>query len=119
MQMDALHQTVTNLPLARLWCSTGPLDLHRVQTIGKERIAELLRTGTILFVVADVGLPLRWIDAEDTFRFWKSEVSTRLVEPDRLETGFHLEDYPDGYCYLASQWTSHKGNSVILLEKNH
>lgn len=27
--------------------------------------------------------------------------------------------YPDGYCYLASEWRSTDGSTVIIAEKYH
>ncbi len=30
-----------------------------------------------------------------------------------------LEDFPDEYCYFASEWKSNTGETIILLSKAH
>ena len=33
--------------------------------------------------------------------------------------GFRLEDYPDQYAFLASEWRDDQGNQVVMFEKYH
>lgn len=69
-----------------------------------------------MFVLADIGSKLKWIDPDNCYQFWKEEIRERLAEnPDK----FYLNDFPDGYAYLASEWTSEDGEPIILLEKTH
>ena len=41
---------------------------------------------------------------------------TALADP---ESGLALEDFPDGYCYFASEWKTYEGEMIILLSKAH
>ena len=79
-------------------------------------IKRLLQSGSN-FVVAEAGQPLRWISESDRFDFWKAEVKCRLVAADA--DGFHLDDYPGSYCYVASMWKGASSTPIIVLEKHH
>ena len=92
--MDTARRIVIQTPLTELWNCDGPLDARRVENLGETDIKRLLRDGSS-FVVAEVGMPLRWISEGDRFAFWKAEVKCRLVVPDA--DGFHLDDYPGNY----------------------
>ncbi|WP_298377587.1 hypothetical protein [uncultured Bradyrhizobium sp.] len=114
--MDTSQRIVTQTPLTELWDNNGLVNARRIEPIGKAEIVRLLRDGSV-FVVADVGLPLWWIAADDCFAFWKDEVKRSLAEPneDRLD----LSDYPASYCYAASMWSCASLGAVIVLEKHH
>lgn len=114
--MDTSQRIVTQTPLTEIWDGGGPLNARRIEPIGEANIVRLLRDGSTI-VVADVGLPLRWIAADDRFAFWKNEVKSRLVEPsaDRID----LSDYPANYCYAATMWSCASLGAVIVLEKRH
>ena len=114
--MDTRQKIVTQIPLSELWNSGGPLDAFRVEGVGEAAIVRLLRDGSS-FVVADVGLPLRWISEDDRFAFWKTEVRCRLAAPDADD--FRLDDYPGSYCYVAAMWKCASTVPVIVLEKHH
>jgi hypothetical protein len=114
--MDTTQKIVTQMPLIELWNSDGPLDARRAENLGEPEIKRLLRDGSS-FVVADVGLPLRWISEDDRFAFWKAEVKCRLVAPDA--DGFHLDEYPGNYCYVAAIWKGASSAAIIVLEKHH
>src|SRR4051812_37495815 len=114
--MDTRQKIVTQMPLSELWNSGGPLDAFRVEGLGEADIVRLLRDGSS-FVVADVGLPLRWISEDDRFAFWKTEVRSRLVAADA--DGFCLDDYPGSYCYIAAMWKCASTVPVIVPEKHH
>jgi hypothetical protein len=107
---------VTSMPLNKLWDRDGLLQAHRVRPVGKEEIADLLRSGST-FVVADVGHPLRWIVAQDRFNFWKIEVKEHLASPETDD--LCLKAYPNEYCYIASEWRCAGSIPVVLLEKHH
>jgi hypothetical protein len=115
--MHSIQRIVTSAPLTELWDSRGDsMDARRGGYLAQENIARLLRNGSS-FVIADVGHPLRWISDTDRFPFWKTEVECRLVSPD--ENGFHLDDYPGSYCYVASLWEVAFSVPIIVLEKHH
>lgn len=110
---------VTQLPLTSLWNDKGNLELDKQGYVGIGQISNLLRQGSIRFVVANGGERLNWVTEEDAYRFWKEEVKPHLVEPQAAEDGFRLEDYPDEYCFTASEWRGQGQLIVILLEKHH
>jgi hypothetical protein len=114
--MHPAQRIVTYLPLPELWDAVGPCDARRIRSVGDEEIIRLLRNESC-FVVAEVGLPLQWIMDHDRFAFWKAELKPRLVAPDA--TRFRLDDYPDGYCYVASEWRYRKDRTAVILEKHH
>ena len=114
--MDSAQRIVTSVPLTELWNSEGMLDACRTENVGEADIVQLLRNGSN-FVVAEVGLPLRWMSERDRFAFWKAEVWSRLVAPD--QDGFRLDDYPGNYCNVAAMWECASSTSVIVLEKHH
>ena len=115
--MNSTQRIVIATPLTELWnAEGGPMGAHRAEYVGEAEIAHLLQQGSSL-VVADVGHPLRWISETDRFSFWKTEVRCHLVSPDA--DGFRLDDYPGGYCYVASVWTTGSSASIIVLEKHH
>ncbi|MGN1289127.1 MAG: hypothetical protein ACI4XG_21455 [Bradyrhizobium sp.] len=114
--MDIGQRIVTQTPLTELWDSNGTLDAHRIEPVGEAEIVRLLGDGSA-FVVADAGLPLRWIAADDRFAFWKGEVKHRLVAPDNPR--IQLDNYRGGYCYVATMWTCASMGSVVVLEKHH
>jgi hypothetical protein len=54
----------------------------RAQALIADEITELLRHGSVEFVIADVGQPLRWVTPSDCFQFWKTEGVTHFAEPN-------------------------------------
>ncbi|MFN8610879.1 MAG: hypothetical protein U0931_25275 [Vulcanimicrobiota bacterium] len=114
--MDNRHRIVTATPLSELWDRQGQfLNVRRQGDLSASQLQHLLKQEVVRFVVADPGLALLWLDEEDRFRFWKEEVRHRIQRSDTP-----LSEYPGGYCYQASLWTStDQSGSVILLEKCH
>ncbi|MGA2256802.1 MAG: hypothetical protein ABSG53_19300 [Thermoguttaceae bacterium] len=113
--MDTRLRTVTSLPLAELWADAGTLMAQRGRYVTCEDLQRLLRKGPLHFVVADCGKPLRWIEHSACYDFWKQEVKPHFAAPDAISP----EDYPDGRCYLASEWTIDGSKSAIVLEMFH
>ncbi|MGL3108753.1 hypothetical protein [Bradyrhizobium sp. BR 1432] len=107
---------MTRLPLEELWTNAGLLDSQPAESAGAAKIEHLLQNGAS-FVVADVGKPLRWISTGDRFSFWKSEVKARLVAPEAAR--FAIDEYPNGYCYVATVWNGASPDPVIVLEMHH
>jgi len=113
--LDPKLRIVTSIPLAELWTDAGPLAAQRIRYLASDDLHGLLRQGPLRFVLADCGKPLRWIEHSACYDFWKEEVKPRLASPDT----FSPEDYPDGHCYLASEWATDDGESAILVEAYH
>lgn len=104
---------ITELPLSRLTSTLG--EATHVGEVGSDSIRDLLRSGVLRFVVADVGASLRWIPESECFDFWKQEVQPHLVEPGQRVS---LDQVPGQYSYFASQWED--GSSpIVLLSKAH
>jgi hypothetical protein len=70
----------------------------------------------VRFVIADVGEALVWVPNNESYDFWKEEVKPHLAAP---ESRVHLEEFPDNYCYFASEWKSYEGETIIVLSKAH
>jgi hypothetical protein len=109
-------RVITRLPLEELWSGSADLGARCLGTISREEIAQLLRQGPVLFVVADVGHRPIWIDVDECYPFWKREVKTHLADPDH---GIVLESYPDQYAYIARRWATELSHPVVVLEKHH
>jgi hypothetical protein len=50
--------------------------------------------------------------------FWKLEVRPHLVlEPERP---FDVSEFPEGYCYIASEWKAgDETQPIVVLEQHH
>lgn len=114
--MHPAQRIVTSTPLRELWNEHGGVEAVRVRDINAEVIRELLRRGPVRFVVAEGGLPLRWLPEEDCFHFWKSSVQSHL---HAAGTQVYLDDVSNGYCYFASEWSVPIGSPIIVLETVH
>ena len=109
---------VSQMPLHELWDERGVIvSADRVRQLSSSGIAGLLHSGRVRFVVADIGSRLQWIALEECYRFWKSEAKSHIAEPDSQS---RLEDFPDEYLYIASEWKATKGGEpIVLLAKSH
>ena len=115
--MDPRLRRITRLPLEELWNDEGTVEGTRGPYLRAEQIRELVRNGPVQFVQAALGELLRWVPLEERFDFWKTDLRPRVVEtPAR----FYLDDYPDGFCYLVSDWhvPSHP-HPVLVAEMCH
>jgi hypothetical protein len=109
---------VTQLPLAELWGETGSMAVERVRYLNREAIRRFLQHGPVRFVVADVGLSLRWIAENESYVFWKAEVRPHLV--NKPERPFAIYHYPHGYAYIASEWQTVDADfPIVVLERYH
>jgi hypothetical protein len=117
--MDATDRIVTQLPLSVLWDEQGTLTARRGRSLTKEELRILLQGVPVRFVVADPGLPLRWIPEAERFVFWKAEVRPRLVE--HPEQPIDIYSYPEGRAFVASEWVSADplSSPIVLLESHH
>jgi hypothetical protein len=110
------QRIVSQTPLRQLWNERGVVSARELRELSASDIDELLRVGRVQFVVADVGSPLRWIPADECYGFWKSEVKNHLADPSKK---IYLEDFPDEYCYVASEWESEDGKPIVLVVMWH
>lgn len=111
--MGPANRVVVQTPLQHLWSEDGTIPSTRIGSVNTEDIRELLRLGPVRFVIADVGLPLKWISAQDSRTFWKAEVRCHLSNADV----FYLRDFPGEYAYTAARWLGEP--PIIVLEKHH
>jgi hypothetical protein len=109
---------VSQMPLHEIWDDLGiVVSADELRQLSSSEITDLLRAGRVRFVVADICSRLQWITPEECFRFWKSEAKARIREPDSQS---RLEDFPDEYCYFASEWKpADGGEPIVLLMKAH
>jgi hypothetical protein len=115
--MDAKLRIITRLPLEELWRDGEFAFTQRRRGFTADDIVLLLQFGVVEFVVADVGSKLCWITPTDCYDFWKTEVKPHLAGYDSRVV---LGDFPDGYCYFASQWEgTSAAQAIILLERHH
>jgi hypothetical protein len=115
--MDAVLKIVTHLPLQQLWRGSEFITSARGKSLTRADITGLLRAGPVQFVVVDVGVAPRWMELGDCYDFWKGEARPHVADP---ASGAALKDFPDEYCYFASQWESeHVAAPIVLLAKHH
>ena len=116
--MRSEQRVIVTLPLTEIWDDAGPVLASRGRRLGPAEIAELLRLGSVQFIVAATGA-LRWVPLQETYSFWKAEVKQHLVAAN--EERFHSEEYPDQYCYMATEWERPGGGAavLVLLEQHH
>ena len=114
--MDVAHRVITQLPLQELWRDDHILPASRGESLAGDDIRALLRSAPIHFVVAALGSAPEWILARECYDFWKSEVQPHLAAPD---SRVYLDQFPDGYAYLATRWGEEASTPIIVLEKQH
>jgi hypothetical protein len=114
--MDYALRIVTRLPISEIWDEHGPLALRKERSLSEDDVANLLRSGPLRFVAADVGQRLLWIDPAECYCFWKDSVKLHIAEPEAAIT---LTDYKGSYCFFASEWNDSSSSTVVLLEKHH
>jgi hypothetical protein len=113
--MQAALRIITELPLRDLWDDAGPVLGEWVRDLSATDIRELLRQGSVRFVVADIGAKPQWISETRCYSFWKTEVLPHLAEPNsRVKLG----ELPNQYGYFASEWRT-QATPVIVLQCCH
>lgn len=83
--------------------------------LGHAAIKDLLRQGQVRFAIGTAvpNDPLEWLEAPAMYTEWKTELQPHLVAPDAARAGFSLDDYADGYGYIASRWTTADNGTII------
>jgi hypothetical protein len=110
------QRIVTVTPIHELWDSRGTVSATRSRDLVAHELRELLRRGPLRFVVIDIGSRPRWIPEADCLTFGTAEVQSHLAAPTMSA---RLDDFPDGYCYFASEWSPTSGSPIVVLEKAH
>jgi hypothetical protein len=118
--MKTPERVVITIPMKAIWQEDGSPTTERVAFLSAPEIKQLLRSGPVRFVIADVGKPLRWVPPGTCFDFWKTEVKDNLCgDASKLL----LDAYPASYCFAASLWKDIAEPAsvypIILLEKRH
>jgi hypothetical protein len=114
--MTPSDRIITRLPLTELWDVQGPIAAVRHRDLVPDDIRELLSVGPVQFMVADIGSKPVWVNHDSRFDFWKEEVLPHLA---RSETVIRPEEYPQSYCYIASEWRTYERGIVIVLQRFH
>jgi hypothetical protein len=110
------QRIVLQTPLHEIWNELGVVSEKELRELNASDIIELLRAGKVHFVMANVGSSLKWIPLDESYSFWKSEVKKHLADP---AVDNYSENFPDEYCYFASEWESEGGEPIILLTMLH
>jgi hypothetical protein len=111
-----ISKRVSCLPVEEVWAGRRLVSTIKVRDLNASDIVDFLRSGSLRFVIADVGKPFHWIPNNEGYDFWKNEVKAHLAHP---ESKSGLEDFPGEYCYFASEWKTYEGETIILLSKAH
>jgi hypothetical protein len=114
--MQPAERIITVTPVRELWDDHGTVNARRSRDVASDEIRELLRRGPLQFVVVEIGFKPRWLPEADCFTLWKAEVQPHL--PARGMPA-RLEEFPNGYCYFASEWSRTNGSPIVVLEKAH
>lgn len=114
--MEITKKIVTEIPLTQLWTSERVLEAERAAYLTKQEIKQLLKTQPFTFVIANVGEPLKWINASDCFSFWRNEAEGHIADNvDHID----IDSFPENYAYVASKWSSSSQTPIVVLEKVH
>ena len=114
--MNPELRIVSQMPLHELWNDHGVVRADMVREVSSSDIIELLRENRVRFVIAEIGRRLQWVSPTACYDFWKSEAKMHIAEPN---IKLYLEDFPDEYCYFASEWRADDGKPIVLLSKWH
>jgi hypothetical protein len=117
MSISNKDQIVSVLPVDRLSIGRIEVEAKRDRYLSPDELKEMLRKFPVEFMVANVGSPLKRIEVERCYEYWKSEVQPHLVAD--AQKGFRLEDFPNSYAYIASEWSGQIETPIVLLELYH
>lgn len=106
--------TITEFPLQSIYRDEKEIAAKRIRHLSEDDIASLLSTEKLIFATAEIGKELEWHDAEEAKTFFDQQVKYRVAYPDEE---IFLDDFPENYCYVASEWSPFPEGYLILLEK--
>ncbi|WP_119420852.1 hypothetical protein [Desertibaculum subflavum] len=104
---------VIRTPLTEIWNDERVLPVRFLRGLDLEDARALLKRGAVHLVIAEPGLPLRWIPPAECFRFWKTEAQRHIVFGACVPY-----QMPDGYAYAASEWEALDGVPIVVLTKH-
>jgi sugar lactone lactonase YvrE len=107
---------VTTIPLEFIWKDEEQVEASRERYLTPTDLTNMLKIHPVEFIVADIGAPLKRISVHKCYEFWQSEVKRHLLSPHKK---VDLSTFPEGYGYLASEWSGHIEVPIVLLEKIH
>jgi hypothetical protein len=107
---------VTTIPLEFIWKDEEQVEASRERYLTPTDLTNMLKIHPVEFIVADIGAPLKRISVHKCYEFWQSEVKRHLLSPHKK---VDLSTFPEGYGYLASEWSGHIEVPIVLLEKMH
>lgn len=114
--MNISLKIVNEIPISQLWNNEEIIEAKRERYLTKDELTEILKNYPVEFVIANVGDKLNWIPVDTCFEYWKSKIRDHVVTNlERIE----LEDYPNEFAYIASEWIGQIQSPIILLEKCH
>lgn len=113
------QRIVNSMPLTELWDSNGNVPFERGSVLNRDDVRRLLQSGAVRFVVADPGLPLRWVPKAESHAFWRGEARPHLI--DEPELPIDISRFPDGHAYIATEWRGGEQLDavIVLLERYH
>lgn len=76
--MTSDQKRVSYLPTDAVWAGNRLVSTTKVRDLSADDLVELLRSGAVRFVVADVGKTYKWIPNNEAHDFWKNEVKSQL-----------------------------------------
>ena len=107
------------MPLTELWTDEGPVAAKRGRQLSEDNIKAILNNvilNNVIFVVADLGEKLNWIEGNKIFDLWKNDLQKHFWNPD--DEGVYLDMFPDGYVYFVTEWIDEANRTIVLLEKH-
>jgi len=107
---------VAQLPIQELWAGQRLISTIKIRDLTLDNIVSLLRINDIRLAVADVGKELWWVPNNKKYEVWKNEIKPHLAVQENRNS---LDDFPGSYFYIASEWRSYSGATIVLLEKHH
>lgn len=109
------QKKVGRIPLSNLWNEQGELNAARIRYLGFDDFEQLAFHKHSALVVAELGMPLSWFDSTYLTANYMQLKTNIALDPE----GFYLNEYPDHFVWLASEWMLNEDQSIILLEKYH
>jgi hypothetical protein len=106
------QRVVTQFPFDEIWNDEKVVSREFIRHLVETDIKKLLPQSQVHFVIIQVGLKPKWIAPNECFNFWKNEVRQNLAKDKRI----YLEDYPNHFCYVASEWVSNLTLPIVVLE---
>jgi len=112
--MDLSHKIIDKMPLVDLWRENTFLEAKRVKYLNQKAVSEILKNGPIRFVIANVGDKLIWIDLDECFKIYKTEIKEFIISDiDKI----YLRTLKDEWGYIASLWADPSENSSLSWKK--